>query len=185
MEIKFNTPSWVDMIYDTAKYAKSSIKWIVSPPRCACCGKRLHHTSTDIEVTTPTRMKISNGKALWCQECIAKEVDTVESRGLFNLSQDPEVSDKCDSCGEKTRSYRFYSTENIDLRFCLQWWNGFHICKPCITNCLRNGNQTSSYFIASGTSLNKVGAYGLFLDENGKVILFKVIRKWNSKNLKA
>lgn len=175
MEFRFKTPKWFDTIWMTIKYAVSSTKWIFNPPRCTECGKRLH--CSIMQFRTPN-LSISNHGDLICAECISTEVDTCESGNLCNTKPEPEVKSKCDCCGKKVRSYRFFTTNKIRLHFCMSWWNGFYICKSCIRQTLKDGIPYTS-FLKYDSYYKKmwyIDRSGLYLDDSGKVILFKIDR---------
>lgn len=163
MKITINTPKWIDSVYHTWKYAVASAKWIIRPPRCHVCGKRMHHGSYDVEMNWDDkheRMMVANLSGdLVCRECLVKELDAVEAKTDGVFGRKPCVR-KCDCCHEKTKTYNIYTTPNMRLHFCLNWWNGFHICKACIRRTLTQGKTRFSY----PTKLDM---------KDGKVQLFK------------
>lgn len=180
MLYQFNTPKWFDTALATTKYAWKSLKWIVNPPRCEKCGNRLHATYGDIELLNEhghRKLMISNHKKKWCQHCIAEEVAGVEAMAIGLSKYEKPKKGKCDCCGEtKKKTWKFYETENINLHFCINWWNGFYICKDCILETLRKGTVKPSVGVWDGIGkMWLVGANGLFL-KDGKVQLFKKTR---------
>lgn len=188
MKFEFETPKWVDISVNTINYYWKSLKWLVNPPRCAKCGKRLHvqhfdiwhndgkHNQLGVSIRNP-----KDFKAKWCQDCVADEVEKTDgtATGLASCKHDrPKKSAPCDCCGTKTKVWKFYETENVSLHFCRSWWNGFWICKTCILDALRNGVAKSSTSKSDGYGGHWfLGAYGLFLNKDGKVRLFKKT-KW-------
>ena len=175
MKIVFNTPLWVDSVSRTLHYAWNSIKWIVKPPRCEKCGSRMHTRSYEMESKCDSkheRMLVSNlnGKLI-CESCIEEEILT---GGVIKQWSDdkPLRNRRCDCCHEKMpMTYKILNTKWVRLHFCLNWWNGFYVCKQCMLRTVRTGRRQTNISVNS----NRIGAYGLHLRE-GKVVLFKFIK---------
>lgn len=180
-QFNFNTPKWVDTLVSTTRYTYRSISWLIAPPRCEKCGSRLHtNFNGDIELLNDQGYRsllIGNHGKKWCQSCIAKEVEHTDGKRDVGLSSyDEPKKGKCDCCGKKDKVWKFFETDNIRLHFCINWWNGFWICRDCILKTLRNGVVKSSYSMSDGLGKSwQVGAKGLFL-KDGKVQLFKKTR---------
>lgn len=179
MKVVIEIPNWLLRLRARVIYWKNSIKWIVTPPRCDGCGARMHATHYHMwynHKENGTRLLVENmgiGERL-CPSCITKEVINSDASpyGLY----DEEVVTTCDCCQkEDTTTYRFYETAKIRLHYCIQWWNGFHICKDCTVKALQDGYvHTGMSRYVNGKAYN-IGAYGLFLNSKGKVQLFR----WN------
>lgn len=178
MKITINTPKWIDSVYRTASYAKRSLMWVIKPPRCKSCGTRMHTNSYDVECAwddAHERMMVANLNGdLVCPQCLVKELDAsaASKDGIFGKLP---VNRNCDCCHEPSTTYNIYTTDRMRLHFCLNWWNGFYICKPCIRRTLTCGTVRTSmvgYFKGKYTS---IGANGLYL-KAGKVQLFKWIK---------
>jgi hypothetical protein len=179
--IELKIPTWIVSTVASTKYAWNSIKWIVKPPRCEGCGARMgtrwYHTEY-VHKENHTRLMVENhGEQKLCPVCIAKEVETTlptNKSGLYEYNE----QDTCDCCQrEDTTAYRFYETNKIRLHFCLQWWNGFHICRNCILNALRFGKIGTGMTRMDEREMHNVGHNGLMLKSNGKPRLFKWV-KW-------
>lgn len=181
-QFKFNTPKWFDTCVATSRYAWRSVKWLVKPHRCEKCNARLHTNKYggDIELLNEhgyRSLMISNHGKHWCQKCVAEEVETVDGKAVGLSKYDKPKKGKCDCCGEtKKKVWKFYETENIRLHFCMNWWNGFWICKDCILKTLKEGKVKTSYGTTDGFGKSwYVGSYGLYL-KDGKVQLFRKTR---------
>ena len=186
MLIKFETPRWLDTVYHTTKYAWNSAKWIVKPPRCSKCGARLHSTSSEYHISwdhekaklfhmkSITVGDFSMGDKIWCNNCIREEIDTGTPE---NTKWDYKARGLCDCCDSRHKPvWRFFETKNIKLHFCLQWWNGFFVCRDCMRIALIHGENKTGIVRIVGNKMLSVGAYGLLM-KAGKVQLFKKV-KW-------
>jgi hypothetical protein len=176
-----NVPTWVTTTVATFKYAWRSVQWIFNPPRCEGCGARMHATHYHIEYIHPdngTRLLVENHGSCLCPKCIGTEVLSVKPK-LDRELNEYDVQDTCDCCQkENTTAYKFYTTDKIRLHFCLQWWNGFHICRECIYTALTKGKVRTSIGVMDGTKHYDTGANGLRLNpKTGKVMLFRKV-KW-------
>lgn len=181
MKIIIEVPQWIMTTKATLRYWKNSIKWIVKPPRCDGCGARMHAKWYHMEYTNHEnhqRLLVENhGTEKLCPKCLAEEV-------FNNLPNKPdsyydgETESTCDCCQkENTTAYKFYETKKIRLHFCMQWWNGFHICRQCIMKALTQGRIRTGFLNMIGNKTYCVGAYGLLLDnKTGKVQLFKKVK---------
>ena len=178
--IQLSIPTFMVSTWASMKYAWNSIKWIVNPPRCEECGARMHARWYHMEYhheDNHSRLLVENhGQKKICPKCIAEEVASTlpdKSSTLY----DYEISDTCDCCQkEDTTAYKFYETAKIRLHYCMQWWNGFHICRQCTFKAVTQGTiRTGMADYMNGKSYDR-GAYGLHLHK-GKVKLFKWV-KW-------
>lgn len=168
-------------------YIWASLKWIFNPPRCSACGKRLHSTSCEWKLYANTTLPgwvhpkdlavqayASKPGERFCNECVLEELNTKIHRPVDRFDT---KHDKCDCCGEERDLYKFFKTDKLRLHFCMQWWNGFYVCKNCIRSVLKFGKVRSSFLksvnVGKEWRTYHVGAYGLLL-KNGKIMLFKV-----------
>lgn len=177
--IQLNIPSWMVATWASTKYAWRSLQWIVKPPRCEECGARMHAKHYHMwhhHKQNGTRLLVENhGEKKICPSCITKEV--LYSSPKISEHSPHDVQSTCDCCQkEDTLAYRFYETAKIRLHYCIQWWNGFHICKQCTVESLEHGVIKTGQGVYMGSKIYDVGANGLYL-ENGKVKLFKWV-KW-------
>lgn len=177
--IVLNIPAWLVHTKTSIIYAWNSIKWIVKPPRCEECGARMHAKYYHIwhhHKENGTRLLIENhGDKKMCPSCLVKEVLANDpSGGQYGDLYEHDVQNVCDCCQkEDTLAYRFYETAKIRLHYCIQWWNGFHICKSCTVEALQHGVIKTGMSRMTGKHSYDIGANGLLLNSKGKVMLFK------------
>lgn len=179
--IQLTVPSFVVAAHASTKYAWRSLQWIFKPPRCEGCGARMHAKHYHFEhyhKENNTRLLVENHGKRLCPTCVKNEVLSSVPKAASSVLFDHEPQDHCDVCqAEEVVTHRFYETENIRLHFCLQWWNGFHVCRKCALEAITHGKIRTGMSRMDGFETNYIGANGLMLKDNGKVKLFRWV-KW-------
>lgn len=179
MKIIIEVPQWIISTRATLRYWYNSVKWLVNPPRCDGCGARMHakwyHMEYYNEDNHQRLLVENNGKEKLCPKCISEEVfRQLPTKPSALYDYDEQTT--CDCCQkEDTTTYKFYETDKIRLHFCLQWWNGFHVCRQCIMKAMYYGKVRTSVGSMQGNKVFDHGAYGLHLVK-GKVKLFKWVK---------
>jgi hypothetical protein len=111
---------------------------------------------------------------LLCSNCIREEIDIGTPE---NTKWEYKARGTCDCCESRHKPvWKIFETANIKLHFCLNWWNGFYICRDCMRIALMHGENKTGFVKIIGNTMHSVGAYGLLM-KHGKVQLFKKV-KW-------
>ena len=163
--VQIAIPDWVPTKAEI-RYAYNTLKYKLMPDRCKCCGARVDFRGNEFAgVSHGKRILIAHNmtdRRSLCGNCLAAKV-----RGYF--SQAYIRTDKCDCCEEikpvvyaipgifepqmddaeqnynRSQAYR-YGIDQVILG--MSWWNGFRLCKDCITDVLTESGTARSSHLA-------------------------------------
>lgn len=164
INLNIKIPQWVPSKREWAMLW-NTVKFKVAPDHCHVCGTRVDFRGAEFAGTVgPHRQQImvsQNVKEPICGPCTADKVRTYYKRA--NLEER-----KCDCCGQvkpvvdsipnmysfsesdsdTTRNKSVADVLDLNMRYGMQWWNGFSLCVDCVTEVLKCENSRSSVLVA-------------------------------------
>lgn len=151
----------------------------IRPDHCHVCGTRVDFRGNEFEGNSHgKRIMLSQyAKKPICGHCLAEKLKQFYTQATLFV-------DKCDCCNEHKRitygipdiNGYFNLSEHehnvnkavakkldLDVRYGMQWWNGFKLCEDCVVEALQNGKAKSSSFMLWGKTTYAVNHRGALI----------------------
>lgn len=160
--LTFNIPDWIPPIHRQEQIYKTW-RYKILPFRCEETGVRLNFKHPQYEYQHTKRVMVATYKHVRSREQWIKYVNDYFAGKIVRVGhecRDPamEITEHtCNSCGHRRPTVGAMP----ELRFGMNWWNGFHLCQTCITETIRLGAENGAVFaLVNGKTwhINEAGA---------------------------
>lgn len=154
---------------------------------CACCGNKIPLKYTEIEgMVNNRRVAISvHMNAMYCKKCLLNKIESyfkmakIYSKNNIGKTMSGIMKDKCDVFGNERyviHGIMPYSNElaqklDLDIRICLEWWNGFKISEQVFRTLLLmpSGRYKTSFIVHKNGKPYYCDANGVMIPTNGQI----------------
>ena len=183
IELSISIPRWWPY-KNQWKALWKTILYKLWPDRCHVCKTRVNFKGSEFEGTAHNhRVMLSQyAKQPICGHCLAEKIKQYYAQAALKIS-------KCDCCGEVKRvtagivdvnDYLNLGDEdhlnnnavakslNLDVRYGMQWWNGFDLCQDCICEMLSQNGARSSYSMTWAKKTYHINHRGAMIHLKGK-----------------
>ena len=141
--LNLNVPTFLVKTHEAISQAIAWTRWRLNGPRCEETGELLFTKYYDVHsMAYGKRIMMHQWSAVLSPEGLRQRFNRYWEKKSH--AGDVDVN-TCDCCGKTRHTIDIVWAEdakkygeNLDVRFGMEWWNGFNLCQDCINEALLN-----------------------------------------------